>query len=108
MRFVLPLLVSSLFCFSISCRGDDDGDAEPFDSLQDCVDEHVNGDEGFSPDKSITICCLDHPLGGTPANVLCTSAQASCETYVDAQLDTIASAAQITAGCADYLVQRQN
>jgi len=98
--------VFPLFYLSIGCGGND-GDSEPYDTFQGCMDDHVNGGEGFTPDKAVTICCLDHPIGGAAANVVCTDTQASCEAYVDAQLDAIASAAQITAGCADYLVQRQ-
>ncbi|MBL0216733.1 MAG: hypothetical protein IPQ07_22990 [Myxococcales bacterium] len=104
---VLTLCLASLLGLSFGCD-DHNHDAEPFGTLQACVDDHVNGAEGFAPDKAVTICCLDHPIGGAAVNTVCTDTQAGCEAYVDAQLDTIASAAQITAGCADYLVQRQN
>ena len=109
MRIVSLCLVSLFAVSTFSCGSDDeddDGDAEPFDTLEECVDEHVNGGEGFTPDKAVTICCLDHPIGGADASIVCTTTQAGCEAYVDANLGDIATSAQIAAGCADYLVNR--
>jgi len=103
----LTLLVTPWFFLAFGCDSHDHG-SEAFATLQACVDDHVNGGEGFTPDMAVTICCLEHPIGDAAANVVCTDTQVGCEAYVDAQLDTIATAAEITAGCADYLVQRQN
>lgn len=91
--FALPLVLAS--CSS------DDADDEPFDTLQDCFDDHTEGGEGFTPTEAITVCCLDHPIDGvSPA---CGATAAQCEDFVDAELDTTsATADEIADGCDDY------
>ncbi len=86
--------------------GDDGGDDESFTTFEDCfTDHHVT--EGFTAPKAITICCLDHPIGSNAAGVVCGTTQASCETYVGANLPgSDASGSDTTAGCTDYITQQ--
>ena len=98
-----------LFAFTFAACGDNGGgvDNDPFDTYQMCFDEHHGGAEMFDVQKSITICCLDHPIGSSPKNVVCGDTAMSCQTYVTANLTpTSAMAADITAACADYITQR--
>jgi hypothetical protein len=81
-------------------------DADAFDTLQSCFTEH-HGTESFTVAKAITICCLDHPIGTNAAGLVCGTTQASCETYVGANLaGSDASGSEITTSCADYITQR--
>ncbi len=104
MRFAIPF---AFIAFTVTaCGGDDAPDNDPFATYQDCFDEH-HVTEGFDAPKAVTICCLDHPIGSSPMNVVCGDTEQSCETYVDANLSsTSATASDITAGCTDYITQR--
>ena len=102
MRFAI------LLSFTLAACGDNSGgvDEDPFDTYQLCFDDH-HVEEGFDAPKSITICCLDHPIGSSAKNVVCGDTAQSCMTYVTANLTMgSATAADITAGCADYITQR--
>ena len=105
----ISLLVAAIAIHaSISACGGDDKvvDADPFDTLQACFDDH-HGVEGFTVDHAITICCLDHPIGTAAPGVVCGTTQASCETYVGSKLaGSDASGSDITTSCADYITQR--
>jgi len=107
-HFARLALVVSLFGLPlVSACGDGGGggDADPFDTLQDCFDDH-HITEGFSVEKAITICCLDHPIGGHEAGMVCGPTADTCTTYVDAQIDPAdATTDEIDAACADYVVQ---
>jgi hypothetical protein len=109
MHFIRTALLASLFAgFALTaCGGDDDsGDSEAFDTFQDCfTDHHV--EEGFDVQKAITICCIDHPIGGQDANVVCGNDATACEAYVTANLGgSDAGSADITAACTDYVTKR--
>lgn len=100
---------ASAFALSLlGCSSDPPSDAEPFDTLQACYDDH-HGEEDFSTDKAIAICCIDHPIGGAAANTVCGDTAESCQSYVIANLvdadDTMLSA-DIHAACTMYLVDR--
>jgi len=111
MRLIQTVLVASLFCLllpALGC-GDNHGtvDAEPFDTLQACYDEHTEGAESFGPVDAIKICCIDHPIGTAAANVVCGESSAACQTFVDANLDDAsATAADITTACDGYIIDR--
>lgn len=94
--------------FVVACGdgGTDNGaDADPFATFQDCFDDH-HGEEGFTVQKAITICCLDHPIGGNEAGVVCGPTAITCSDYVDANLDPAdATTDEIDMGCADYETQ---
>jgi hypothetical protein len=109
-HFARLSLLASLLAFPLvsACgdNGDDGVDAEPFDTYQACFDDH-HGEEGFSAQKAITICCLDHPIGNNDAGVVCGATEATCDTYVTANVvsaDVVA--ADITAACTDYVTQK--
>jgi hypothetical protein len=81
-------------------------DDEAFATFQLCFDDHA-GAEGLSAQKSLVICCLDHPIASAAANTVCGDNATSCATYVNANLKAgDAPAADVTAGCADYITQR--
>jgi len=101
MRFAI------LFAFTFAgCGGGTAPDNDPFATYQMCFDEHHGGAEMFDVQKSITICCLDHPIGSSPKNVVCGETAASCMTYVNANLSPAPAASDVTAACADYITQR--
>jgi hypothetical protein len=96
MRTVLLATLFTLGCGSSSGE-------EAYDTLQDCFDDH-HGAEGYDVMQSISICTLDHKIGGAKLDF---ATLAECTTYVDANLtDTSATVAEIAAGCQDYLDQK--
>ena len=90
--FALPLVLAA-------CGGGN-GDADPFDTLQDCYDDHHNT-ESLSVHDSIVVCCLDHPIAGVHPS--CETTQAACVTHVDAELDPSVSLSDIQAACTEYV-----
>ncbi|HEY4241951.1 MAG TPA: hypothetical protein VGM88_19160 [Kofleriaceae bacterium] len=96
--FVLPMVLGA------ACGGGDDGeDADPFDNLMDCYNEH-HVTEGLTSPHAITTCCLDHPIAGVkPA---CGDSEAACETFVGDNLDDTVPDADIMSACMDYATQR--
>ncbi len=78
-------------------------DADPFDTLQACYDEHHNM-ESLPVQDSIVVCCLDHPIAGVHPS--CKDTQADCVTHVDAELDATVSLSDIQAACTDYITQK--
>jgi hypothetical protein len=97
----------ALFALIVACGGTTK-DADPFATFQACYDEH-HSTESFPAQMAIEICCLDHPIGGAKVNVVCGATADSCTAYVTQNLtdtsDTML-AADISAACADYVVQR--
>lgn len=94
-------ILLALVVFACDHHGTDN---EPYDSFGDCFDDHHNV-EAFPVDEAIQICCLEHPIGGVDADIVCGDTQTECEDYVGAELpDTEATATEITAACAGYLV----
>ena len=86
--------------------GDDGGDNEPFDTLQDCFDDHHKV-ETFSVEDAIKICCIDHPIGAQAANVVCGETATACADFVDANLaDADATDTEIMTACDGYIVDR--
>jgi len=97
--FSLPLI-------SVACGGGSGGDEEPYDTFQDCFDDHHDV-EAFTVEDSIKICCIDHPIGGQDANVVCGETAVDCEDFVDANLDsTSATVDEIANACTDYIIDR--
>jgi len=104
----LSLLASLLVFPLVSACGDNGGsvDADPFDTYQACFDEHHTV-EAFSAPKAITICCLSHPIGSNAAGVVCGATEATCDTYVTANLvSPDVAPADVTAACTDYVTQK--
>jgi hypothetical protein len=102
---IATALISALFAssFALTACSDKEEDAEPFDTLQDCYDDHHNV-EMLAVQKAIVVCCLDHPIAGVHPS--CGSTQAECTTHVDAELDSSVVAADIQAACTDYISQK--
>ena len=104
----LPLFLTLVSLLS-ACGGNDVDD-EPYDTLQDCYDDHHKV-EAFDIQTSIKICCLDHPIGNPPVgpDVVCGDTQQACEDFVDAEIaDADVTLSEISAACAGYLVDREN
>lgn len=81
-------------------------DNDPFATYQDCFNDH-HMDEGFDAQKSIVICCIDHPIGSNAMNVVCGDNAGDCEAYVGQNLSSPDVApSDITAACMDYITQR--
>jgi|SRR3954470_22785503 hypothetical protein len=104
MRFVSLAFISTALLFA-ACGGDD-SDSESYPTFQGCFDDHHNV-ESLTVTESISVCCLEHPIGSSAAGIVCGADATSCGTYVTANLaGTSATAAEITAGCMDYQTQK--
>jgi hypothetical protein len=101
MRLAL-IILSTAFLFA-ACGGDD-SDSEPYDTFKACFDDHHNV-ESLPADQAITVCCIEHPIGGAAMNTVCGADSAACTTYVTAQLGQGATAAEIMTGCTTYQSQ---
>lgn len=88
-----------------ACSNKEEADNEPFDTFQDCYDDHQPPTASFTVQEAIVICCLDHPIGGTPAPT-CPKIQVDCVTHVRAALDPSILDADITAACMTYISQK--
>jgi len=102
-RFVV---LATLCCLSLAVEGgcgSNPPDAEPYDTYQDCFDDH-HVTESLSVHDSIVVCCLDHPIAGVkPA---CGATAPDCETYLGTNLATTsATPAEVTMSCADYITE---
>jgi hypothetical protein len=101
-RFAIACAFVLLACGSNSQKPDND----PYNTYQACWDDH-HTTEGFDVQKSIVICCIDHPIGTMPMNVVCGNTAASCVTYVTQNLtSTEVMASDIQTACNDYITQR--
>src|SRR5262249_50983032 len=93
MRFAI------ITCLVFAACGDNGGttpteDNDPFDTYQACFDEH-HGEESFPTQMAIEICCIDHPIGDQPMNVVCGNTAQACETYVTANLNPADASADV-------------
>lgn len=91
--FVLPLAVAA-------CGNSNTMDADAFDTLQACFDEHTKT-ESLPINDAIVVCCTDHPIAGVHPS--CKDTQPDCVTHVRAELDPTVTDAQIDAACTDYI-----
>jgi len=89
-----------------ACSDDKKADADPFDTLQACYDEHHSGDEHLPIQQAIVTCCLDHPIASMKAPT-CLNTQTDCFTHVRAFLDASILDADITAACMTYITEKQ-
>lgn len=83
-----------------ACGGTSPMDAEPFDTLQACYDEHHNI-ESLTVQQAIVVCCLDHPISGIHPS--CQNTQADCVSHVRNNLDASVTDADIAASCMTYI-----
>ncbi len=101
MRFILSMVLFSLPVFAC---GDDGGGEEAYPTFQECFDDHHDV-ESLPVGESIVICCLEHPIAGVTE--VCGATATTCETYLAANLDTAsATSTEVTAACADYVMQK--
>lgn len=101
---IATILVAPFFAFSLiltACGGKDE-DAEPFDTLQGCYDDHHNA-EMLPITQAIVVCCIDHPIAGVHPS--CKDTQADCVTHVTAELGSSVIASDVQAACTDYIKQ---
>ena len=109
MRYLLTLSLvfgATALGTQLSACGGDDGGEESFDNFQDCFDDHTSGDESLPTGKAITVCCLEHPISGQDAGVVCGATADTCKTYVTANLaGSDATGDEINAACTDYETQ---
>jgi hypothetical protein len=108
---ISTILFASLLAFPLAlaltaCSSDEPVDADPFDTLQACYDEHHGGDEHLPVQQAIATCCLDHPIAGMKAPT-CLDSQPDCVAHVNAELDDSISAADIDAACTTYITEKQ-
>ncbi|HEX3477818.1 MAG TPA: hypothetical protein VHT91_22505 [Kofleriaceae bacterium] len=103
MRISTALLASFLAFLLLTACSDTkpQEDADPFDTLQLCYDEH-NGTEHLTSQQAIVTCCLDHPIGGMAAPT-CLNTQADCVTHVRTALAPAILDADISAACMTYI-----
>jgi hypothetical protein len=87
----------------VACSSSPTMDADPFDTLQACFDEH-HVTESLSVNNAIVVCCTDHPIAGVHPS--CKTTQADCVTHVRAELDASVTAAEIDAACTDYISKK--
>lgn len=107
-HFARLSLLASLLVFPLvsACGDNGGGDADAFDTYQACFDEH-HTTEAITAQKAITICCLDHPIGSNGAGVVCGATEATCDTYVTANLTSPdVAAADAATACTDYVTQK--
>ena len=87
-----------------ACGGDGGSAEEPYDTYQECFDDHTMV-ETLPVQEAIVVCCLEHPIAGEkPA---CGNTAADCVTYLGANLSpTSASSADVSAACDTYVTQK--
>ena len=111
MRTSIILIASSLTLGLVlalvvpACSSSEPVDADPFDTLQACYDEHHSGGESLPIQQAIVTCCLDHPIAGQKAPT-CLNTQADCVTHVRAALASSILDADIAAACMTYISQK--
>jgi hypothetical protein len=107
MRISTALLASFLALPLVltACGSNNPVDADPFDTLQACYDEHHGGSEMLPIQQAIVTCCLDHPIGGMKAPT-CLNTAADCVAHVRAALAPSILDADINAACTTYISQK--
>ncbi len=103
---LVAALVSSLLALPLvlaACGGNDAQDAEPFDTLADCYDDHHNV-EALTVQQAIVVCCIDHPIAGVHPS--CGDTQAACATHVTAELGSDVTDPDVQAACTTYIDQK--
>lgn len=94
----LPLVLTA-------CGSNNPVDADPFDTLQACYDDHHSGSEHLPIQQAIVTCCLDHPIANMKAPT-CLNTVADCVAHVRAALDASILDADINAACTTYISQK--
>jgi hypothetical protein len=102
---IATIVIASLFALPLAFAacGSDEKDADPFDTLQACYDEH-HTTESLPAQQAIVVCCLDHPIAGVHPS--CLDSQAACVAHVRAALDAAVTDNDISAACTTYISQK--
>ena len=100
---IASIVLSLSLPFVLAACGDSEKDADPFDTLQACFDEHHNM-ESLTVQQAIVVCCLDHPIAGVHPS--CKDSQTDCVAHVRAELTAATLDADIAAACTTYLSQK--
>jgi len=96
-------LLALLVALSLAACKDTSGQT-PYDTYQDCFDEHIFKEKLAVPD-SILSCCLDHKIGGVKP--VCMDTKADCINYLTANLNqTSASTVEVMDTCDLYVMER--
>jgi hypothetical protein len=104
MRLTCITFITSVLAACGSSNSCPSGDCDPFPTFQDCYDEH-HVTESFPSDRAIEICCIDHPIGSSPKNVVCGATTDTCTAYVTANLTDPNDSnltTDITTACTNY------
>ena len=94
-------LLSSLLALT-ACGDHKTSDAESFDTLQDCYDDH-HGTEHLTTQEALVVCCVDHPIGTSKEHPSCGNTLDACKAHVRAEIDSSVTDTEVGAACADYL-----
>ena len=86
-----------------ACGSEAAPEAEPFDTLAACYDEHHNV-EALTAQQAIVVCCLDHPIAGVHPS--CGDTQAACATHVTTELGAAITDPDVQAACTTYIDQK--
>ncbi|TMQ09100.1 MAG: hypothetical protein E6J90_38720 [Deltaproteobacteria bacterium] len=89
---------------ALAACGGDKKDADPFDTLQACYDEH-HTTESLSVHDAIVVCCLDHPIGPSGEHPSCKNTQADCVAHVHTELPSV-SDTDVQAACTTYITMK--
>jgi hypothetical protein len=108
MRLLITTAICSAFALALAlalAACSKSSGEEAFDNLQDCYDDHVaTTAEGLTPKEAIVACCIEHPIAGH--TVVCKDTVGDCITFVSAELNAGTTDADISAGCMDYVRQK--
>jgi hypothetical protein len=103
---IATIVIASMFSLPLvfaACGGSDEKDADPFDTLQACYDEH-HTEESLPVQQAIVVCCVDHPIAGVHPS--CQDSQAACVAHVRAALDATVTDNDISAACTTYIAEK--
>jgi hypothetical protein len=99
----IALIAISLALTVTACSSNSPADNEPFETLQDCYDDHHSGGDHLPIQEAIVTCCLDHPIARMKAPT-CPKVPEDCKNQVRTALpDPSILDADITAACMTYI-----
>jgi hypothetical protein len=80
-----------------------DADDEPYDTYQECFDQHVKHEDKTN-EEAIVICCTNHPIAGIKP--VCGQTAPDCINYITDNLDQLsASTVEVMEACQMYEAQ---
>lgn len=101
MKLIALALASMLVMPLVACGSSSE---KAYDTYQECFDDHTEK-EHLINSEAITVCCLDHEIGGVKQ--VCGATEADCINYITANLkQTSASTTEVQFGCSEYEMQK--